>query len=640
MEQEIYRKRLVFLFFTCLSFLFIFWWYLPVLKYIQYTGIVFILEGVLLFSVLTHLKKTDEEKEFLGGFKQIVPIELAKNKLPLIKDGLYLGEGFIWEQRHAKYVYEKMKDDLTKTLAQVKVGKDTDLGGVNFHAVEREKKDIIIPKAEFSGHCCIVATTRAGKTTLLRNIATQLIRAKEPVVIFDPKGEHFLLNSIFEETVNTYGTAEKFSFISSAFPLTTDTFNPFRTFVNISDIGDRVASVLPQTGDSAPFTSYSFYMVDVITRCLVYLGENITLSNLKGYSLSPAEWRTLGLKVFQKFFNQNNLQIKERQEEAGGDGKKPSLLDNYKYSYFIYKKQGYFNEVIENLLGILEQPREHLQKMTSSLIPFFSLISSDEKPIIFAPDRPSFEWGKITDKRVVYFFFSSLEAAKTVPLVLKLALQSLISFVGRRQVRGEGGQEPIWLLIDEFGQINYPEFADLLAQAGSSGLKVIMAMQSLSDLEKSIFGSAGGRTVAQRILDNTNTKIFLRNTDNNTARRLADDIGKVSIPEVSRQTTYRPEDLDVGYDVGYHISKNYKDKYLLDPAWTQALPKGEAFVWTSGTLFKIKVPILDRPEKILLTKEEFAVRGTSEGLLATKGEERGGRCIIKSKKRCYVSWQG
>jgi|GEM_PF-1731808 len=621
MEQEIYRKRQVFLFFTCLSFLFVFWWYLPALKYIQYTGIVFIFEGLLLFFILSHLKTNEKEKEFLEGFKQIVPIKLGKDELPFIEDGIYLGEGFIWEQRHAKYVYEKMKDDLTKTLAQVKTKTDnnTNLEGVNFHAVEREKKDIVIPKAEFSGHCCIVATTRAGKTTLLRNIATQLIRAKEPVVIFDPKGEHFLLNSCFEETMNTYGSAEKFSFISSSFPLITDTFNPFKTYVNISDIGDRIASVLPQTGDSAPFVSYSFYMVDVITRCLVYLGENITLTNLKRYSLSPNEWRTLGTKVFQKFFEENNLQIKERSSEA--NGKPPSLLDNYKYSYFFYKREGYFNEVIENLLGILEQPREHLQKMTSSLIPFFSLLSSDEKPIIFAPDRPSFEWEQIIDKRVVYFFFSSLEAVKTVPLVLKLALQSLISFVGRRQVRGEGGQEPIWLLIDEFGQINYPEFADLLAQAGSSGLKVIMAMQSLSDLEKSTFGSTGGKTVAQRILDNTNIKIFLRNTDNNTAKRLADDIGKVGIPEVARQTTYKPEDLDITHDVNYRTTTNYRDRYLLDPSWTQALPKGEAFIFASGTLFKVKIPLLDKPEKKLLTKEEFQVRDSAVKLLERERRE-------------------
>ncbi len=623
MEKEIYRKRKFFCIFCCFAFLFILWWYFPVLKYIQYTGGILVFEGILLFSIFVHSKKLDEEKDFLEGFKKIVTTELKKEELPVSKDGVFLGEGFIWEQRHAKYVYEKMKDDLTKTLAQIKISEDTDnLGGVNFHAVEREKKDIVLPKAEFSGHCCILATTRAGKTTLLRNIATQLIRAKEPVIIFDPKGEHFLLNSIFEEAVNTYGTAKKFAFISSSFPLKTDTFNPFETYVNISDIGDRVASVLPQAGDSAPFVSYSFYMVNVIARCLVYLGENITLTNLKKYSLSPSEWRTLGLKVFQKFFEDNKLsplkRPTEEEEEGEGERKKEEgrfTLDDYKYSYFLKKKQGYFNEVIENLLGILEQPKEHLQKMTSSLIPFFSLITSDEKSIIFAPDKPSFEWGQITEKRVVYFFFASSEEAKTVSLVLKLALQSLISFIGRRQVRGEGGQEPIWLLIDEFGQVNYPEFADLLAQAGSSGLKVLMAMQSISDLEKSTFGSSGGKTIAQRILDNTNIKIFLRNTDNNTARKLADDIGKVSIPELSRQTTYRPEDLDIGYDVSYHQSTNYKDQYLLSPSWTQALPKGEAFVWTSGTLFKVKIPILNKPEKTFLIKEEFATRDSSEKLL-------------------------
>jgi len=193
-------------------------------------------------------------------------------------------------------------------------------------------------------------------------------------------------------------------------------------------------------------------------------------------------------------------------------------------------------------------------------------------------------------------------------LVLKLSLQSLISFVGRRQIRGEGGQQPIWLIIDEFGQVNYPEFADLLAQAGSSGLRVIMAMQSLSDLEKSSFGSVGGTTTAQRILDNTNIKIFLRNADSKTAEKLAENIGKVSIREVSRQTTYKPEDLEIGYDVNYRVNLSFKDKYLLDPSWMQALPKGEAFVYVSGSVYKVKIPIFDMPTEIFLTKGEFKER--------------------------------
>jgi len=627
MEKEIYRKRQVFLFFCCVSFLYLFWFYLPVLKYFQFTGIPLLLEGVLLFLICFHKKKLEKEKGFLEGLKRIDKIEIKKEDLPVFEDSIYLGEGFIWEQRHAKYVYEKMKDDLTKTLAQVKVNQDTDLGGVNFHAIETNRKDIIIPKREFSGHCCIIATTRAGKTTLLRNIATQLIRAKEEVIIVDPKGDFDLLNTCFEEACKIYGSAKYFSFISPSFPLLTDTFNPFQTFVNISDIGDRVASVLPQAGDSAPFTSYSFYMVDVITRCLVYLGENITLTNLKRYSLSPAEWRTLGLKVFKKFFEDNNLSPKQRPEEKGeeeaeeGEKKKMGFtLDDYKYSYFLYKRNGYFNEVIENLLGILEQPKEHLQKMTSSLIPFFSMLSSDEKPMMFSPDKPSFEWSQITEKRLVYFFFPSMEAAKDVSMILKLVLQSLISFTGRRQARGEGGQEAIWLLIDEFGRVNYPEFADLLAQAGSSGLRVIMAMQSLSDLEKSTFGSVGGKTVAQRILDNTNIKIELRNTDSNTAKKLAEDIGKVGILEVSHQTSYRPDGLDIIQTKGESTSEIYRDKYLLDPPWILALPIGEAFIWTSGTLFKVKIPILDKPEKIFLVKDKFATKGNSEKLLEKERE--------------------
>lgn len=599
MITEIYKKRIILVVFCIVFTLGLLYFYLPVLRLSQALVVYFVLIFLLMVAYI-HFLKCVEEKEYIDGFKENKPIVINKSEIPCC-DKLYIGEGFKWETRHAQFVYDKLKDDISKSIAQ---SKNELLGGVNFHAIgkKEEKQSIFIPKVEFSGHCCIVATTRAGKTTLLRLIATQLIRAKEPVVIFDPKGEHFLLNTVFEETIKTYGSTKPFVFISSSFPLISDTFNPFKTFVNISDIGDRVASVLPQTGDSAPFVSYSFYMVDVIARCLIYLGEDVNLSTLQKYSLSPSGWKALGLRVFEKFFKENNLQIKKREE---GD---TNPLEDYKYSYFYYKQRGYFHETIESIIAILEQPKEHLQKMTSSLIPFFTLLSSDEKPLIFASLNPTFEWEEITEKRVVYFFFSSLEAVKTVPLILKLSLQSLISFVGRRQIRGEGGTEPIWLLIDEFGQVNYPEFADLLAQAGSSGLKVIMAMQSLSDLQKSSFGSQGGAITAQRILDNTNVKIFLRNADSKTAEKLAEDIGKVGIREISRQTTYKPEDYEIGYDANYRINLTYKDKYLLDPSWMQALPKGEAFVYSSGTLYQVKIPIFNLPEEIFLTKQIYQTR--------------------------------
>ena len=349
MVEIIYSRRNAFCVLITIIFLGCFWWYYPVFSFENWipTTTIIITLGIFGIVALFEYKKSEEERDYLEGFKKIEPIVISKDEIPVDKDALYLGEGFLWENKHAQYVYEKMKDDLSKTIAQMR---NEDLGGVNFHAVGKEKKDIFIPKNEFSGHCCIVATTRAGKTTFLRSLATQLIRAKEPVIIIDPKGEHFLLNTCFEETKRTYGTAKPFVFLSASFPLITDTFNPFRTFVNISDVGDRIASVLPQTGDSAPFTSFSFYMVDVITRCLIYLEEEITLLNLKKYSLSPSEWRNLGMRVFQKFFEENHLEVRKRNP----DDERPSFsLDDYKFSYFFYKQRGYFNDVIESLIGCL-----------------------------------------------------------------------------------------------------------------------------------------------------------------------------------------------------------------------------------------------------------------------------------------------
>ena len=116
-------------------------------------------------------------------------------------------------------------------------------------------------------------------------------------------------------------------------------------------------------------------------------------------------------------------------------------------------------------------------------------------------------------------------------------------------------------------------------------------MQSLADPE-----AAMGRDGAQRTLDNLNTRIWFRLTDDRTAKLATEGLGftNVEFEETGQSLSFG----GVGGLVGNTSARLSRvDKPLIRPEWLTAMPRGECLVRLRGENWKLRVPLLTPVDK-------------------------------------------
>ena len=107
-------------------------------------------------------------------------------------------------------------------------------------------------------------------------------------------------------------------------------------------------------------------------------------------------------------------------------------------------------------------------------------------------------------------------------IVSRTLLSMIQSFIGRRYLsREDSVKPPLSIYIDEASNIIYPGIEDLFNKAGGAGVWIQAFTQSQADMEAEI-----GAERAKKILDNTNTKIFMRVNDVSTAEYISDYSGE------------------------------------------------------------------------------------------------------------------
>jgi len=100
-------------------------------------------------------------------------------------------------------------------------------------------------------------------------------------------------------------------------------------------------------------------------------------------------------------------------------------------------------------------------------------------------------------------------AFKRVSTLLLMDLQSSLT------KRYGAGARPVFLYLDEFADLLYPQVRALIAKAREARVGIVLAHQSLGDLARQ------GRSVAEAIFENTANKILLRMGGADSAELLA-----------------------------------------------------------------------------------------------------------------------
>jgi conjugal transfer pilus assembly protein TraD len=427
------------------------------------------------------------------------PQEAPLVDVPSPEGAVYLGEGFEW-------TLEALEETLESGKPAV-----------------RASRPLLLPDRMLGQHILVLGTTGTGKSRLLELLAVQAIRRGDAVIVIDPKGDEGLFRRLRD------GAGDRFRLFSLPHPERSVRYNPIGRYHDIREVADRVAALLPSSGDALPFRNFGWEIIDTAARAL--------------------------------------------------NGKQPLTFQSLKRA-----------TIDHPIKPLSDRPREHYLKMANALVPILAKLST---PLLCPKDR-GLSWDDVDDRRlVVYFSLGSLLAGETSGAVAKTALLDLQSYVGARYAYAKGNG-PIWLFVDELGDVLTAEFVGLLNKSRGAGLRVVACGQTAADLEAAL----GSRARALQVIGNASTVIQFRAQSAPDAEVFSEMSGERLVRTRAEAAVYEPALLGSGLTTVDDFRARFGEttlwrEHAFVPSWPVVqLPTFHFFARWDGAVYRGRVPLL------------------------------------------------
>jgi len=420
--------------------------------------------------------------------------------------------------------------------------------GYGENIINQQKTMVYIPWDTANRHTYILGATGSGKTVLLRNIAYQIVKAGYGMIYFDMKGPPTdgAMKDIWLACYENNRTQD-FTYLS---PVETDylksaTWNPL-IYGDAPTIANKIFDALQNLTPSAQFyEDVKFELFSKLISAAKTTNEIYTFGMLADIMATQED--------LQKFAEK----IKSKKE-------KKAILD------IVYEWQKNPMQFIKNLKGTAVS----MQKLSTGL-----------PAKIVETKNPTLDLKKaIETQKIIFCFFPSLKAKESMRQISKMILSEIKTIVGEILSTDKRQKTKFFIVIDEFEEMIFPAIKDLFNKAREAGINLIIAHQTIADVNY----ETGGESFGKSIIDNTGTKIIMQTKSKDTAKYLADIIGEIQpIPILSKwmtQTYIVPPEILMGKNELYE----------------QGLDVGEAISKIDGETYRIKIPFPERREKIRL----------------------------------------
>ena len=506
--------------------------------------------------------------------------EVIKKKVSRDAKQVWLGEGFPWAQGEI----QKATDIMNTEKAEFYQTNKNWIHGL------QKSVDLQIPIGALEAHTLVVGSTRTGKTRLFDLLISQAIFRNERVIVIDPKGDPDLRIKM-ELACNRIGARDRFVYFHPAMPSGSVRIDPLKNWASHTEIANRVADLIPSETESDVFKNFCWQAMNWIVEGLLYLNRQPNLLQLHHY-INEGVQEILAASL-QKYFKSN----------WPGVPMKPLFEDVIK-QYLKMVKNDDKNRVraIDGLITSHSHNKEHYQKMVVSLVPLLSMLTSGELRYMLSPEptdgdgRPVLDLASLIEKNAVFYVgLNSLADATVGSAIGSILLADLTAAAGeiynRAQQTGDKVTPvPVNIFIDEAAEVVNDPAIQVLNKGGGAGFRVVIAMQTLADLEVRTGSKAGAR----QVIGNTNTWIMFRVIDCETQEYLAKAMPKTVVKGVDMG--YRSgskSDNPTQYSGMYTESLRETPADLFPPALLGQLPKFHFFCRFSEQTWKGKLPIIE-----------------------------------------------
>jgi type IV secretory pathway TraG/TraD family ATPase VirD4 len=364
----------------------------------------------------------------------------------------------------------------------------TNIGrGVPLQDLKGSIRKIGITDSDRIGHLGCFGTTRIGKSKLIEHMVTQDIAKGYSVVVVDPKGDLELFSKIVQIAFDT-GREKELCLINPIYPEFSATINPLSYYYSPEEIVNHVISGV-QAKD-AYFHNVAYETTLMIVLSLLALKERAAPE----ITINFAEIsRRCGAEEIE-----NLTAALSKIEDAS------------------------VREIINIANKILQAKEEFFGKVTSSLRTVLTALSIGNMGKIIGHAKANRFIQRLENgKRVILVVQTgSMLSGKVSDMLARILISMIQSFIGRRFASGKKIDHPLAIYIDEFSNACYIGIEDLFNKAGGAGAMVNVFTQSIADINAAV-----GEQMARKILDNINTKIFMRVNDPMTAQYVSESSG-------------------------------------------------------------------------------------------------------------------
>lgn len=524
---------------------------------------------------------------------------------------LWLGYGFRWWPEHSQKLYELMKLDwtklqlpswLTRLLLKKTALSDEAAGLPIIHGVSTYDESLFRPLKNFEGGLCLCGTTQAGKGVYLSHLVAQAIARGDVVIVIDPKHSSRLKDNILH-ACRASGRDDPLTF-HPAFPDTGVRLDPMHSFTNATEIASRIRQAFPPNMDES-FANFAWMAVNAIAQGLIALEIRPTLPLIAKYvklgiydilePLLEKHARDYAPSDWQKHY----LDLKEK----AGKPPAPNVSERLMVLVALYETDLHHiapDPAIDGLIEVFRHNREHYSKITASLLPILSMLTTGKLADSLSPTltdmhdtRPVMNLEKVINGgHVLYIGLDSMPNPTVASTLAGIWLADLANIAGRRYNLGLSAlnSRRISLFVDEVSNVINVPLIEILNKGAESGIATTCAMQTIADLAHRM----GSLEAAHVVLGNLNNLIALRTKDQMTQNFVVETLGNTYIANQSLSINNRaPDHLSPDYHSGLTRQMNSELEPIFPPEFLGKLPNCEAIVQVSaGYIYKTRCPIL------------------------------------------------